>query len=246
MVKITGLLKGGKMIERFIYLFVIFLTATTHVLAHDAWIQKMGDNFQIIYGHGGKYENYDIGKIKEIKAYDTYGNVKNISHKDGKITTKETQNAAVLTMFFDNGYWVQTPDGWKNLTKQEAMQQSLHIIIAERSLKFHKSYLKWSESLTKPFGMKFEIIPLKNPLVMKIGEMLPIKVLLDGKPIENASISTVESHDTVAKTDKDGLAKVSITKTGFCLISAFTERQLENDPNADKLYLSANITFEIK
>jgi nickel transport protein len=236
-------MKGEHVNTKIIILLSILFIATTHVSAHDAWIQQKGAGFEVVYGHGNKREPYDFGKIKEVQSYDVSGNVKKISHKDGSITDG-IQDTAMLTMFFDNGYWVQTPDGWKNLTKREAMQQSLQIILAERSLKFHKSYLKWAASFTKPVGMKFEIVPLKNPLLLKTGDVIRIKVLLDGKPIENASISTAESHETVTKTDKDGLAKVTITKTGFCLISAFTERQLDNDPDADKLYLSANMTFE--
>ncbi|NWF97324.1 MAG: DUF4198 domain-containing protein [Nitrospirae bacterium] len=231
--------------KRLIFFLAIIFMAVSQVSAHDAWIQKKGDNFVIVYGHGSKLEPYDFSKIKDIKAYDVSGNSKKVSHKEGEIIGA-VHDAIIFTLFFDNGYWVNTTDGWKNLTKREALQKGLQIVIAERSLKFHKYFLKWAENFAKPLGIKYEIIPLKNPLLLKAGDSLPIKVLLDGKPVENASISTAESHDAVAKTDKDGLANVIIKKTGFCLISAFTERQIENDPDADKLYLSANIAFEIK
>ncbi len=229
----------------FIFFIVIFLLSVVVVSAHDAWIQKKDNDFYVIYGHGNKLEPYDFSKIKEIRAYDFSGNYRKIAQKNG-ILSQEIKDPAMLTMFFDNGYWVQTTDGWKNLTKREALQKNLQIVVSERSLKFHKNYIKWTDAFMNPIGMKFEIIPLKNPLIMKSGDVLPIKVLLEGKPIENAAISTGESHETVTKTDKNGFAEITIKEKGFRLISAFIEQSLENDPDAEKLFLSANITFDLK
>ncbi len=228
----------------FIFFIMAFLSSVVVVSAHDAWIQKKGADFHIIYGHGNKLESYDFSKIKEIRSYDLSGNYKKVTQENGII--REIKDPAMLTMFFDNGYWVQTTDGWKNFTKREALQNNLQIVVSERSLKFHKNYLKWTDNFMKPIGMKFEILPLKNPLTMKQGDILPIKVLLDGKPVENAAINTAESHEAVTKTDKNGFTEVKIKEKGFCLISAFIEQPLENDPDAEKLFLSANITFDLK
>jgi hypothetical protein len=53
-------------------------------------------------------------------------------------------------------------------------------------------------------------------------------------------------HREDLKTDKNGTAEVKIEKSGFQIITAGIKIPLKDNPNADVLSLSANITFEVK
>lgn len=91
-----------------------------------------------------------------------------------------------------------------------------------------------------------EIVPLKNPLSLKAGDAFHFRVVLDGKPAQGASVNAGGYHGSDLKTDEDGMATVTIEKTGFQIVSASIKTPLKNNENADILSQSANITFELK
>lgn len=222
---------------------MISLLAST-VFAHDAWIEKRGDDFVVLYGHGDKIDSYDPKKIKEIKSYDAAG--KEISAEikvkgDGAAVVPKGK-PAVITMFFDNGFWVKTTDGWKNVSKKEVKEY----LEASHSMKFSKAVFSHSDIITKPLGMRLEIVPMKNPTALKAGEVLPIKVFYEGKPLEGASIDAEGYHKETARTGKDGIADVVIKKPGKQVIAASYKTPLKDNPDADQLSISTNIVFEIK
>lgn len=215
--------------------------------AHDAWIVKDGKAFAVVYGHGDKLDPYSFEKVKEVKAFDLAGKeipVELKKHSD-KVIIVPAKELSVLTLFFDNGFWLKTTDGWKNISKKEAKGMQL-VEPAVHSLKYSKSLTQWTERITKPFGMRLEIVPLKNPLMLKVGSILPIMAYFDGKPIEGASINAGGYHKEDMKTDKNGMAEVKIESAGFQIIAAGIKIPLKDNPNADVLSLSANITFDVK
>ena len=226
---------------------ILILSIPFNVWAHDAWIEKKGDNFVVLYGHGDKVDPYDPGKVKEVKAYDKAGKEIAVEvkrrEKDAVILPKT--EPAMIIVFFDSGYWLKTTDGWKNISKKEA--SGLQIVEpARHSLKYGKTIFNWHEIFTKSVGMRFEIVPMKNPLAIKAGERLPIKVFFEGKPLEGASIDAGGYHKETTKTDKEGIANVTIEKSGKQIIVASYKIPLKDNQDADFLSISANMTFEIK
>ena len=68
---------------------------------------------------------------------------------------------------------------------------------------------------SKPVGQKLEIIPLVNPVKLKLGDWFEFKVLFDGKPAKRVKVhacslfsSTGESFDM--STDNNGKAKLRV------------------------------------
>lgn len=216
----------------------------SNAFAHDAWIEEKDGQFIVLYGHGNKTETYDAGKVKEVRAYGTDRSIVQVTViKEGyPVIIKPKGNAALISLFFDNGFWSKAPDGYKNKPKKEVTDA----IESSHSMKYSKAILKWSDKFSKPLGMKMEIVPLKNPLSLKAGDSLPLKVFLDGKPAEGASINAGGYHKDDMKTDKNGMAEVKIEDSGFQIIAAGIKIPLKDNPNADVLSLSANITFEVK
>jgi nickel transport protein len=236
------------MFRTFFLLFVLLLFSLQQASAHDAWFVPKDGGLTVVYGHGEKLEPYDPAKVKDAKGYDSKGQasvVQIVSEKEGaSIASKE--KAAIVTALFDGGYGVKTTDGWKKTTKREA-QGKYSIVEALKSQKYSKALLTPCEAVSKPVGLAFEIVPGKDPFAVKPGEVLPIKVLLDGKPVEGAVIKDghSESKDKL-KSDKDGLASVVIQKPGLQIISAGYNTPLKDDPDADVLSLSSSLTFEAK
>jgi len=211
-------------------------------------LKKKDGNFFVVSGHENKWDSYDPARVREVKAFDNKGRVVAVEVVNQKdvVSIVPKKNVSIITVFFDNKYWVKSTEGWKNITKREALKQSLQLVESGESFKFGKYIAQWSENFTKPLGTKLEVVPMKNPLILKPGDTLSVKVLLDGEPVANASMSVKGSHDETMKTDKDGLANMLIGKSGHNVISATAQVPYTNNPDADQLYLRATLAFEVK
>lgn len=222
----------------------MFFFLVTNAFAHDAWVSKKEGQFIVLYGHGDKTETYDADKVKEVKAYSIDGNIIHVRvEKEGyPVIIKPKAGTALLSLYFDNGFWSKTPEGYKNKPKKEVPDA----LESSHSIKYSKAILKWSDKFLKPIGMEMEVVPLKNPLLLKAGDLLPLKVFLNAKPIEGALINTGGHHKDEVKTDRNGMAEVKIEDAGFQIITAKIKISLKDNPDADVLSLSANISFEVK
>lgn len=227
--------------------FVLGLLTYSTLFAHDFWIERKDGKLFIVSGHDDKWDIYDPARVKEVKAFDSKGStlkVEAVMQKDIAYVAP-TESMAMISVFFDNYFWVKTTDGWKNITKRDAQKQGLQILESGQSFKYAKYISTWADSFSKPIGTKIEIVPQKNHLALKPGDKLPIKVLLDGKPLENAPLFLHGSHDEIAKTNKEGIANIEVKK-GHNIVSSTTRVPLVNNPDADQLYLRASVSFEVK
>jgi len=246
-----NLLEEYDMFRSFSLFLVLLFLSLQQAAAHDAWLQQTDGGVIVAYGHGAKLDPYDPQNVKNAAAFDCKGGIVPVEIEKQKagasITFKGTP--AMVTVLFDGGYGVKTTDGWKKITKREA-QGKFSIVEALKSRKYAKILLTPCETFSKPVGLFFEIVPEKDPFAVKPGEALPIRLLLEGKPIEGAVIkpgdkAPAESKEAI-KTDKDGKASVVIAKPGPQLIIASYKAPLKDDPDADVLSLSTSLTFESK
>ncbi len=233
----------------FIVLLVFF--AAQSVLAHDTWMEKQNGDLLVLRGHGGKAEPYDSALVKEAKAVDAKGQAVQVEIKKNK------ENASLLTKgnpviagaLYDSGYWLKTTDGWKKATKREG-KGKYSIVESLKSKQWCKALLAASPESSKPLGQRFEMVPQKDPLTIAAGDKLTVKVLLDGKPVEGAIITTSGGHDSQKKnplkTDKDGLATLTVEGAGLHLVKASHKIPAKDDPDADVLSLASTVTFVTK
>ncbi len=238
------------MLKRVLFAVLFLFLAAQLVLAHNLWIEKRDGNFVLLYGHGTKFDPYDPQKVKEAKSFDAKGHVLPVERgrqKEG-VTFQSKGTPAILTAFLDNGCWIKTTDGWKNIGRRE-VKGKYTIVDAIRSWKYAKALLTPCGIVSKPAGLDFEIVPEKDPFLLKPGEALPVKVLLHGKPLEGVVISHSDaghSSKDGLKTDKNGKANVVISKSGAHLIIGVYDKPLKDDPDVDRLLLATSLTFELK
>jgi len=223
----------------------------SNAFAHMLWMEKRNGDIGILYGHGLKLDPYDPEKIKDVKGFDSKGKaveVVIVKQKESALISPKGE-AATISILFDGGYFVKTTEGGKKLTKREA-KGNFEIIESFRSQKYSKVMLSPSDLFSKPLGLRLEIVPEKNPFAIKIGETLPIKVLFEGKPLEGAVVKAGCTYERklkeLPKTDKNGIANVAIEKSGNQIIGVSYKIPLKDDPDADVLSLSTNMTFEVK
>ncbi len=106
---------------------------------------------------------------------------------------------------------------------------------------------------SKPLGHAMEIVPLKDPATLKTGQILPVKVLLEGKAARTYVYGTYagfsESGDAFAyttRTDKGGVAQIKMIHDGVWVLIAKLEEAYPDTAECDKQAWAASLTFEIR
>lgn len=211
--------------------------------AHEFWIEQKGTDLVLVYGHGTHREDFDQARVKTVKAFDSRGKAVEVrKEKMGKgLLLRGAENPAIVAVEIDNGYWSKTIYGWKNLPKRQASR----VVEAMRSFNYSNTLASWPESAPALLGgVGLAIVPLKNPFEMKAGESLTFRVTYQGKPLQGAAVEGAD-HDTVATTDKDGVARVKLLK-GHNVITLTHKEPLKDDPDADLLSVTATLSFEVR
>lgn len=151
-------------------------------------------------------------------------------------------------------YWVKTTDGFIEGKNKSQVKNPLQGIY---SAKFSKAII----TVDKPGGSAFsrivghdlEIIPLKDPSILAKGDILPVKVLLNGKPAAMELKATYDGYSSRNNvfaeritTNKQGMGEIKIGKKGKWLIQAgYTEKAADTRLYDEKMY-AATLTFQIK
>jgi len=209
--------------------------------AHDYWIEKKGDGYAAVYGHRDQRLEYDPASLKKVTVYSAAGKPldfkKEVQAK--AIIIRPSGSACLILADLETGYWSKTIYGLKNLPKRKATRP----VESFKAYHYSKSIVANGEAAIKPVeGLKLDIVPLKQPLDMKAGDSLQLKVLFEGSPYAGASIEG--DHDKIGLTDKDGLIKVKI-KSGRQIYTVERRDPLKNDPDADFIATTTTLTFEV-
>ena len=78
-------------------------------------------------------------------------------------------------------------------------------------------------SWAEPTGMAFEIIPEKDPTALVVGTDIPIRLLLDGRPLAGLSVAiraAGQKTGRVQKTDAEGRVSFRLDRSGWFLLHA--------------------------
>jgi len=238
-------LKLAGIVKKHLIFFVLGLVFAigAEVCAHDFWVDRKGEEFCLIYGHGDQREEVDPSKVKMVKAFSATGaEIEVRRERRGKeLLLQPVQPPSWIFVEIDNGYWSKTIYGWKNLPKRKASR----VVEANRSFYYSKALVTWNEALQAPLSSaQLDIVLLKNPYELKAGDSLPIQVICRGKPVAGAEVEG-RDHKVVSTTDKEGMAKVGMSR-GPQLISVSHKEPIKDDPDADYLSLTATLTFEVE
>jgi len=102
-------------------------------------------------------------------------------------------------------------------------------------------------------GHPLEIIPLANPSHLKVGAILPIRVLFDGKPL-SGEITAVchgyadnkEIQAASISTDLNGRGEIIVSAPGVWLLKAQHEQPFSQPEECDVESYVATLTFAVR
>lgn len=215
------------------------------VFAHQIVAKPLGKNkYEIAFWTHDGFEKYKPEQLLSIGAYGS--DLSPIKagvdyHKNALVLTEKTPS--IMTAIFDAGYWVETHKGF---VKGDRMSAKGIVFGSLHSIKITKTLFSWNDSMSKPVGQEYEIVPLKNPFILKVGDTLPVLVLENGKPAVGVSMEIANHDELQIKTDNQGKVLIPIKNKGLQIIAGSFEKTLFDDPKATTLFIQSSLTFELK
>ena len=217
------------------------LTWTSSALAHDLWIERGDGGFVLRYGHhGGAVLPLQAEKVKTFLCRKGKGRAEDLR---GKAVAAPKQlglraACAAASAFFDGGFYSLTPDGEKNLPKNQVQDA----VKAWRS----KQFAKWVDGKSPLAGQaqgdEFEIVPVSDLAKAKTGDKATFRVLLAGRPLAGAVLAI--DHKPLGESDDQGEARIKIRAADVEQVSASFRRPVKS-AEADSEVFEASLTFEV-
>ena len=102
--------------------------------------------------------------------------------------------------------------------------------------------------VTRPLGLTLEIVPQKNPYALLPGELLPVQILYNGKPLAGATVK-LNNLDFDTKplathlTDASGRTAFEVPRRGKWQLNVIWTAVLTNNPVADFDTTFSSLTF---
>lgn len=213
--------------------------------AHGIWIAQRTGELAIVYGHGGSDDAYDPAKVSAVAARTAAGAsapVK-IARRERNVVIAPAEEAAVVTVVFDGGFWAKTREGkWVNKGRREVPDADN----VSHSLKYNTTVLAGTGGPLAPQGLPLEIVPLADPMTLKPGDDLPVQVLKDGKPLAGVGVMADyvnESHGASMTTDAEGKVVVVVRNDGLNVIAVSASEPMPGDADVDRKGLFATLSF---
>jgi len=212
--------------------------------AHDLWVEPSTGGFLVRYGHhpqvsheGAREIVYAPTIVKSVTCADAAGGPRPV--RVGSTAPVEIGgDCAVLYVLTSGGYWTKTPAGTKNVKKTEAASP----LGSWQSFESVKHVAQWGAGAASPLRTPLEIVPADNPLALKDGNKLTLRVLANGQPVADAVV-TYDGKPR-GQTGADGTVNIRVKHGGLQLIQAST-RTPHTGPEADEVVHTTALTFAL-
>ena len=213
----------------------IFVAAFARdVAAHDLWLTSAPSGSQLVATiFFGETNRRDLPVVQRIAYVDVVDDKGTVSLRNGTLTEQKANNSlltapfdpprpnAVLAASYDNGYWLNTPEGSRNVSRRLIPQGSNTRWVA----KFAKT-LMGRGAYTRVLGQELELVALEDPFTLAVGKTLHVRVQLRGKPVTDAKvrildgITVMDPKDAKAvPTDASGVATVPLDRRGLYVLA---------------------------
>lgn len=219
---------------------------TTGVFAHQIVASKKESSYEAIYWNHETFESYHKEQLKGVKAFGVNGKSISAGIDYSGNTPKILTDAEVgmMSFSFDAGKWVKGTKGFEYVSP--TAQPKGIVFGTLKSHKFSKTLFSWNDAFSKPAGLYMEIVPLVNPLNVKVGETFPVLVLKEGVPLANAGFESSDEDEPSYKTDAYGIAHIPLKKKGLFIVAAKHYSQQFDDPNVDAVTIQSSLSFTVK
>jgi len=254
--------------KRIVFTALLIATAFISASAHDMWIApesynlKKGEALKATFPSAHVFPATDKEYVKKDTMTDT--TIITPKGKSGKVSSwkedtlqsrKLNEEGTYLIVSGNNGgFYTKTTDGKSERKPKDEVSNAAK---GTYSKKFTKSLISvgnaGGSAFSKVTGQALEIIPLENPALLKTGDQLSVKVLLNGKPYEtelNATYDTYSKEKNAfaqkVKTDSNGVGRIKLSNNGAWLLRTVNKVPYSDPKKADEQSYTATLTFSIR
>jgi len=227
-------------------LAALALAAAGTAAAHSAWLERdaqAANAFVVRFGHEGATEPYPPERVIAVRAFDAAGRALPLRREAGPDGVRVTLAAspALLTLDFDNGHWSRVEGGaWVN----RPMNENPGATEGSRALDYGKTIVAWSETVTRPVGQPFEVVPL-SARPPRAGQPWQVRVLIEGRPAAGVDVALNAYAAHAVQTDADGVATLT-PRQGPNRLWSGRRTPLVGDPRATRLSIDYLLLFEAR
>ena len=229
--------------------------------------------FHIAYGHNYPFGHsfYDNERIEQLYLLNPRGEKQEVGPRVlGKGKTSQVQfeskenleaGTYLLVMETKGNFGAKTAKGYKRESKAELKSEEI-----KGDVSFSRNYCKallsvggkgGGESYSKILGHGLEIVPLKDPSELRTNDILPLRVLHNGTPLEESVMvyatymgfsndTDVFAYTTWASSYKEGTAEIRLLEPGIWMIFVNHKLPYPDSELADVYSYQATLTFEVK
>ena len=188
--------------------------------AHGVFFANRIDMHTLVLGEGPLDNAYDPACVQHIDAYDVNFQPTTVERMDGEknVSIVPGDDLGVTATFFDYGYFAKTTDGKVIPTRDYSDIENLMAVIY--AYKYNVHY--WSMDV-KPAGLynvPIQIVPAVNPLMLRRGDTLLLRIYKDGAPYANAPViaDVLGNLSSVMQADENGYVSVRVSNDGLNVI----------------------------
>lgn len=216
--------------------------------AHGLWVAQRAGQWAAVYGEGAEDEAYDPTAIQQVEARNEQGQAARWRSevRAGQWRFEPEEPVARLALRLDAGAWREMADGRWLADGQAA--GSGEVRRTWRLLRYASAVLAPSAESARPLGLPLEIVPLKDPLALRKGDRLPLRLLLRGRPLANAKLIGDFINDDQAaplRTDAAGLAVVTLGSNGLNVIQASHAESCVAECTSERVAHSTTLSFTV-
>ncbi|MCK5508545.1 MAG: DUF4198 domain-containing protein [Desulfobacterales bacterium] len=272
-------LKKSRMIGLLVILGLVFSSGAAY--ACHPWINankyklRTSDTirFHFAYGHNYPFGHsfYDNERIEDLYLLNPAGEKQEVGPRVlGKGKSSQVQfeskgnleeGTHLLVMETKGNFGAYTTKGYKRKSKAELKGKEI-----KGKVSFSQNFCKTlvnvggksgGDSYSKVLGHGLEIVPLKDPCQLRTNDILPLKVLHNGKPFEKSVMvyatymgfsneADVFAYTAWASSYKEGIAEIRLLQPGTWMIFVKHKLSYPDSKLADVYSYQATLTFEVK
>ena len=252
-------------------LVISLLMVASEVRGHNLWLgldhyfQRAGGTARVFLYLAHSLPFADLGRPERMKAFfylDPTGerndfelrkpDPESFFNEVGVPLELKKEGTYVASAAMKPVFMSITPEGRKMQSKKE-----LPNAISCRYVEFFAKAIFHAGKPTgnaykSALGQTIEIVPQKDPGLMKAGDYLPVKVFFEGKPLVGEFVyatyvgfSTREEYAFTTKTDREGIAKIRITNPGIWWVKVPYKRPHHDKSECDVDQYATILTFGV-
>ncbi|WP_321390262.1 DUF4198 domain-containing protein [uncultured Desulfuromusa sp.] len=257
------------------FFLLLLLLVPLQVQAHNLWLNatdfsptltgRAGAHSKVYFGFGHKFpvaDFLDKSKLREFQLIRPdlskmdleAGNggflaTPLVLKKSGAYTVSAATNTGFYTMYNKNG---------RMHHKLGSMEGLENIVLSLYFENYTKALINVGETadqdFSTPVGHNIEIVPLENPYLKRVGDLLKLQVLQNGKPVPFCQVSATyvgfsaqEDYAYSSKTNSKGIATIRLLNQGQWIIMAVVREQAPENLKDQCLEMkySASLSFGV-